>query len=159
MILNTDYNVIDFSVQLEVVNGTGLVHSCDLKDDTFCPINNSNYKPKWKLCNGALNMTFSPKISYQKEQRDRDRENDREKNQIDALIAWLSILHGSLPATFPFILPYNDDYDYDYDYDEWGYHTSVSMTLVIQQLDCNPSITMLQCAMSDILHWVCGWIT
>ena len=48
-----------------------------------------------------------------------------------------------------------NDYFYrgsDYFYD-WGkYDTSV--TLVIERLDCNPSVPLTQCALSGLLSWV-----
>ena len=166
--LNTDYTMIGFSIQLEVINGTGLVHICDLKDGTFCPTNITDYRPKWKLCDhpnghGALSMMFSSQNILEEERqmermmrREREKENSRE-NKIDVMIAWLSMLHGSLPATFPSILP-RDKYNYlippGIVLDNTNSTSMVSMTLVIQQLDCNPSITMLQCVMSDILRWV-----
>ena len=58
---------------------------------------------------------------------------EAERINTDAAISWLSLLHGNaLSSVFPFIVdidPYDDD-------DDFG----VSMTLVMDTLDCNPPI-------------------
>ena len=161
---------IYFSVQLEVVNGTDISSSCGSDPHyyiplssfhTFCPSNSSDYK--WKLCNipekyvsHSLEMTYrSPYLSKIESER-----------ETDVVIAWLSFLHGNILSTLifvPYILPeswiyytyfYNDlDYASNFLYDAVMY-TSVSMTLVIERLDCNPSLPLTQCALSELLSWV-----
>ena len=48
----------------------------------------------------------------------------------------------------------------DYFYDGRNYldkdviHTFVPLTLVTKRLDCNPSLPLTQCALSEILSWV-----
>ena len=158
---------IDFSVQLEVVNGTDLSSSCDTDTDpyyyippssfdTFCPSNSSDYK--WKLCNipekygnDSLEMTYrSPYFS-----------KIESEEEIDVVIAWLSFLHGNILSiiTFaPFLLPDSWIIYYSYFYfDASNYaviSTSVPMTLVMERLDCNPSLHLTQCALSELLSWV-----
>ena len=147
---------IGFSVQLEVVKGTDLSSSCDSDSynytvssfDTFCPSDSSDYK--WKLCNipekygfDSLGMIYrSPHFSKIESER-----------QTDMAIKWLSFLHGNILSTFSFVpdvLPgyYNDGNNYNEIY------TSVSLTLVMERLDCNPSLSLTQCALSGILSWV-----
>ena len=158
---------IGFSVQLELVNGTHLSGSCD-KDpyynyyipssfDTFCPSNSSDYK--WKLCNipekygfDSLDMTYrSPYLSKLESER-----------QTDVAIIWLSFLHGNTLSTFYFLIQSicidydGSDYYYggsDYFYD-WDNYYDTSLTLVMERLDCNPSLPLTQCALSELLSWV-----
>ena len=143
---------IHFSVQLEVVNGIDLSSSCgsDPSTNTFSPSNSSDYK--WKPCNIPYEMIYSsPYLSKI--------ESDREKFGIDLKIVWLSMLHGNVISTFIFVpglLPHlwSPVYDgSDYLYDD-GIETSVPMTLVMDRLDCNPSIAITQCVLSELLSWV-----
>ena len=153
----TDSVGIGFNVQLEIVNGTNLSNTCDNDhyydpSDTFCPSNSSAYH--WKLCylpdkygyNNILQLTFISQTLTK-------REAERKKINTDAAISWLSLLHGNaLSSVFPRIIyyPHIDPYDDD-DY----YPFPVSMTLVMDTLDCNPPIPMTQCVLSELLSWVC----
>ena len=157
----TDSVGIGFNVQLEIVNGTNLSNTCvDYSydpSDTFCPSNSSDYH--WKLCylpyeygySNILQLTFISQTLSK-------REAERKKINTDAAISWLSLLHGNaLSSLFPLIFypdiePYDDDYDDD---DDDDYPLYVSMTLVMDTLDCNPPIPMTQCALSELLSWVC----
>ena len=147
----TDSVEIDFSVQLESVNGTNLSNTCDnnLYDpfDTFCPSNSSGY---WKLCylpdkygyNNILQLRFISQTLSK-------REAEIKRIKTDGAISWLSLLHGN---AFPLIIRGDPDDDDD---DDDVYHFWVSMTLVMDTLDCNPPIPMTQCALSELLSWVC----
>ena len=156
---------IYFSVQLEVVNGTDLSSSCDNDPflvnntlssfDTFCPSNSSDYK--WKLCNNhekygydSLVMTY---ISQSPSKISKG-ESEMEKQQIDVAISWMSLLHGNILSTFLLFVPYLfldfDGSDYFYD---WGRYDT-SLTLVMERLDCNPSLPLTLCALSELLSWV-----
>ena len=168
--MGTENGEIHFSVQLEVVNGTNLPISCDnphnyTSFDTFCLSNSSDYK--WKLCNipekygfDSIEMTYTSQSPSKIKSKNNIRESEIEKQQIDAATAWLSLLHGNVLPTFffvPDIYFYFDGSDYfyggsDYFYDWDKYDTS--MTLVMERLDCNPSIAMTQCALSELLSWV-----
>ena len=152
---------IDFSVQLEVVNGTNLSSSCgsDPHDnDTFCPSNSSDYK--WKLCNipeeycDTLKMTYRSQSPSKIQSEISERESEREEHLIDGAIAWLSLLHGNVLSTFYFFVSdfyfYFDENDYSFE----GYNYDTSMTLVMEKLDCNPSLPVTQCALSELLSWV-----
>ena len=148
-----------FHVQLEVVNGTDLSSSCGSDSynytvssfDTFCP---SDYK--WTLCNIPEKYGFySLEMNYRSPYL-----NKIESERLtDVAIAWLSFLHGNTFSTFeivPDVLPdpwdyYNDGSDYLYDDD---IYTSVPMTLVMERLDCNPSLPLTQCVLSELLSWV-----
>ena len=150
---------IHFSVQLEVVNGTDLSSSCDSdpSTNTFCPSNSSDYK--WKLCNVHNEYGFnSTEMIYRSPYLSKI-ESDREKYGIDLKIVWLSMLHGNVISTFTFVpglLPHPRSLVYDgsdYLYDD-GIETSVLMTLVMERLDCNPSIAITQCVLSELLSWV-----
>jgi hypothetical protein len=163
----TDSVEISFNVQLEIVNGTNLSNTCDndyysfdyeyfypLRSfDTFCPSDSSNYH--WKLCflpdkygcNNIL-LTFSSQTHSK-------REAERKRINTDVAISWLSLLHGNtLSSIFFNVIPNRGIYPYDDDDDD-DYHIWVSMTLVMDTLDCNPPIPMTQCALSELLSWVC----
>ena len=156
----TDSVGIGFNVQLEIVNGTNLSNTCvDYSydpSDTFCPSNSSDYH--WKLCylpyeygySNILQLTFISQTLSK-------REAERKKINTDAAISWLSLLHGNaLSSLFPLIFyPDIEPYDDDDDDDDDDYPLSVSMTLVMDTLDCNPPIPMTQCALSELLSWVC----
>ena len=164
-LLRQSYMVADkveiyFNVQLEIVNGTNLSNTCvDYSydpSDTFCPSNSSDYH--WKLCylpyeygySNILQLTFISQTLSK-------REAERKKINTDAAISWLSLLHGNaLSSLFPLIFyPDIEPYDDDDDDDDDDYPLSVSMTLVMDTLDCNPPIPMTQCALSELLSWVC----
>ena len=157
---------IHFSVQLEVVNGTDLSSSCDsgpyyynnTPPVTFCPSNSSDYK--WKLCNFPEKYGFDSLEMTYKAQSLSKIESELRKYQIDVAITWLSLLHGNVLSTFYFFVPgiYFDGnyyfYDWiDYFYD-WDNYYDTSLTLVMERLDCNPSLPMTQCALSELLSWV-----
>ena len=156
---------IHFSVQLEVTDGTNLSSSCDINPyyltnytfysfDTFCPSNSSDYK--WKLCNIPEEYGFdSLEITYRSPYFSKI-ESEKEKYWIDVAIAWLSMLHGNILSMFyfvPDVVP--EPLDYYYDGSDYLYvDTSVSLTLVMDRLDCNPSLPLTQCALSQLLSWV-----
>ena len=173
MFMRTENVEIGFSVQLELVNGTDLSSSCDINPDfindtfytlssfdTFCPSNSSDYK--WKLYNIPEKYGFDSLEMIYRSPHFSEVESEREKCWIDVAIAWLSLLHGNILSMFyfvPDVVPDPDFCDYydgsDYLYDD----TSVSMTLVMERLDCNPSLPMTQCALSEILSWVSKLLT
>ena len=67
------------------------------------------------------------------------REAETKRINTDAAILWLSLLHGNTPCSiFSDVIPYPDFDPYDDDDDYFW----VSMTLVMDTLDCNPPITM-----------------
>ena len=151
----TDSIAIFFNVQLEVVNGTNLSSSCEnqydyyssfLSFDTFCPSNSPDH---WELCNVPDEYTNGLQLMF------RSVESEAVVEKIDFVIIWLSLLHGNLLSSVTlFVLPNLWSYYYD-PYDSESYHTSVSMSLVMDTLDCNPSIPMTKCALSELLSWVC----
>ena len=162
---------LDFSVQLEVVNGTDLSSRCGshLSTNTFCSSNSSDYK--WKLCNtpeeyygfDSLKMTYTTQSPIKIQSEISKRESEREKHQIDVAISWLSLLHGNVLSTFyfvPDIYYYFDGSDYFYDQSDydWGNNYDTSLTLVIERLDCNPPLYLTQCALSELLSWVSGLV-
>ena len=145
---------IHFSVQLEVVNGTDLSSSCDINpyyynnipSVTFCPSNFSEYK--WKLCNDSLEMTYTTQSLSKIE-------SEIEKHQIDAMIGWLSLLHGNILSIFLLISPDYWLHFLDSSYHFYDCHNySTSLTLKMERLDCNPSISITQCCLSKLLSWV-----
>ena len=147
----TDRISIYFNVQLEVVNGTNLSSSCENQDeylsfDTFCPSNSTDH---WELCNlpdeyNGLQLMFRS-VTLDKIK------SEAVVDKIDIVIIWLSLLHGNLLSSVTlFLWPYYFD-----PYDSENYYISVSMSLVMDTLDCNPSIPMTQCALSELLSWVC----
>ena len=174
--LGTENVQIFFSVQLEAVNGTDLSSSCDgdpyynstppSSFDTFCPSNSSDYK--WKLCNipekygfDSMEMIYTTQSRSKIQSEISKRESEIEKYQIDVAIAWLSLLHGNVLSPLIYFVPgvyfdfdgsdyYEGGNDYFYD---WGnYYTS--LTLVMERLDCNPSLPLTQCALSELFSWV-----
>ena len=156
MFMGTENIEIYFSVQLEVVNGTDLSSSCDSdpyydyyipfsSSDTFCPSNSSDYK--LKLCNIPEKHGFDS-LKYRSPYFSKI-ESERE---IDVAIKWLTLLHGSVLSTFYFSMSdvYDDGSDYFFD----GGKYDTLLILVMKRLDCNPSIAMTQCALSELLSWV-----
>ena len=104
--------------------------------NTFCPSNSSDQR--WKLCylpddyghNNTLQMTyrFPPPHNIETE--------SAEKNSlIFTAIAWPSLLHGNFPYFGVFS---TTGQGYPYGYYEWYPSTSVSMTMVMESLECNP---------------------
>ena len=65
---------------------------------------------------------------------------ESERGEKNGLIftanAWLSQLHGNVPL---FGLVFTTGQDYPHGYYEWYPSTSVSMTMVMESLPCNPS--------------------
>ena len=158
----TDSISIYFIVQLEVVNGTNLSSSCEnqndyyssfLSSDTFCPSNSPDH---WELCNLPDEYTNGLRLLFRSVTLDKI-ESEAVVDKIDVVITWLSLLHGNLLSSVTlFVLPNLWPYYYYHDpYDSEIHHTSVSMSLVMDTLDCNPSIPMTQCALSELLSWVC----
>ena len=147
---------IHFSVQLEVVNGTNLSSICDNDPllvnetlssfDTFYLSNSSDYE--WKLCNDSLEMTYTTQSLSKIE-------SEIEKHQIDAMIGWLSLLHGNILSIFLLISPDYWIHFLDSSYHFYDCHNfSTSLTLKTEGLDCNPSIVITQCSLSKLLSWV-----
>ena len=132
---------IYFRLKLELMNGTDIKckdYSDKYTTATFCPNTSSPGSP-WILCHNTLDMTFSSQTlsSLQAEEK---------RQSIDYSIQWLSFLHGSLPTMFMmFDVP---------DYDHASYTSDVSLTLRIDKLDCNPSLNLTKCVVSELLSWV-----
>ena len=153
----TDSISIYFKVQLEVVKGTNLSSSCENMDeylyfDTFCPSNSTDH---WELCNLPDEYTNGLLLMFSSITLD-EIESEAVVDKIDVVITWLSLLHGNLLSSVTLfnLWPYYYSYYYD-PYDSEIDYTSVSMSLVMDTLDCNPSIPMTQCALSELLSWVC----
>ena len=155
--MSTESVEIDFSIQLQLdVNGSNL-SSCESQQyngflfdfDTFCPSNSTHNV--WELCNipdqygNTLDMTYSSQ-TLSKLQWELQRHN------VDNIIVYISVLHGSLlVAIFPFFW-----FGYDSEYETGDYNGgSVSMNLTLERLDCNPPITLTKCVVSELLSWVC----
>ena len=156
--MNTKVIQIFFNVQLEVLYGTDLMDSCSFDRcngynyftdhsyhsfDTFCPSNSSDYS--WKLCylpheygyNSTLQMTFTSYAANKMESRSDEKKDTR----VCIAITWLSQLHGIFPFFGLFnSCPFNA-FD-PYEYEGLIQHTSVSMTLVMDTLECNPLFAM-----------------
>ena len=153
--MSTESVKIGFNVQLQLdVNGSSLP-SCESQQhydivvfDTFCPSNLTHNV--WELCNMAdqygntLDMTYSSQ-TLSKMQWELQRHN------VDNIIVYISVLHGSLLVAIFFPYGYGSEYGTG-DYDDRG---SVSMNLRLERLDCNPPITLTKCVVSELLSWVC----
>ena len=166
--MSTESVKIYFDVQLQLdVNGSNLP-SCESQQhydcitvdsytfcptfdfDTFCISNSTNNV--WELCNipdqygntlDSLDMIYSSQ-TLSKMQWESQRHN------VDNIIVYISVLHGSLLAAIFFWFGYGSEYgtgDYS--------HGFVSMNLRLERLDCNPPITLTKCVVSELLSWVC----
>ena len=150
-------DLLILNVQLKVVNGTCLSNNCDsdYSSNTFCPSNSTEYS--WRLCslpddygfNNTLQMTFSSYAVNIDERRDA---------LVCNAITWLSQLRGNFP-NFGLIVFFNpcplSFFYYPNPYDEEYFYPSVSMTMVMDTLECNPPFCMTKSVSSEILRWVC----
>ncbi|CAI8049038.1 hypothetical protein GBAR_LOCUS27002 [Geodia barretti] len=116
---------IYFNVQLEIVNGTNLSNTC--VDYYYLDYGFDTFCP-------SNSSDYHWKLCY-----------------LPYEYGYSNILQLTFsPQTFN-IEPYDDDYDDD---DDDDYPLYVSMTLVMDTLDCNPPIPMTQCALSELLSWI-----
>ena len=77
------------------------------------------------------------------------RQWESQRHNVDNIIGYISVLHGSLLAAIFW-------FGYDSVYGTGDYSGgSVSMNLTLERLDCNPPITLTKCAVSELLSWVC----
>ena len=146
--MSTEKAIIDFSIQLQVVNATDLP-SCGYQEKgIFCPSNSSDYM--WKLCNNSLHMTYiaqNPSISQSKCSED----------IINEYVIWLTFLHGSI-STYIVETPYsamsnNNNPTNCFD-TGWYEEDYISLTMNISTLKCNPSLYLTECALSELISWV-----
>ena len=136
---------IYFSLKLELMNGTDIKckdYSDKYTTATFCPNTSSPGSP-WILCHNTLDMRFSSQTLSSLQAKEK-------KQSIDDSILWLSILHGSLPTMFMMFDAFLSDYEI---YSGW-YRSNVSLTLRLDKLDCNPSLNLTKCVLSELLSWV-----
>ena len=140
--ISTEDVWINFSVHLEVENGTDLSSRCDNSScsDTFCTKNSS--KNEWELCadNGygnSLTMSFiSPTF-------------DVSKLKMYGLVVWLSSLHGNFVTFLTQLMP--NQYNFKIFASDEG---DITLRLKIDTLKCNPSLPLTECALSELLSWV-----
>ena len=142
--ISSDNVPVNFSIGLEVVNGTNT--TCEGQENphsfTFCPFTNN----MWRLCpgpyspNNTLDMTFS----LQTVRNLFLKENERYE---DNMIAWLSFVHGNVVPIFEYMLGYIPVREY-----EEGKISN--FTLKIDKLDCNPLLTLTKCVLSELFSWV-----
>ena len=128
----------DLSVKIilnvTVTNGTeGCKHCCSRFssncNQAFCPASDMS-ESSWILCDEQIYLNyFTPTVKVEQQ-----------------FIPWMSCLHGGL--TFTFIL-----LDSFYDYYLWSIY-DVDITLTIDQLDCNPSLQLMKCVLSELFSWV-----
>ena len=130
---------VSLSVGLEVANGTNVTCANDNSGaaSTFCLFPDRT----WRLCPGdsfdlddTLDMTFS--LSNLQFEEDGD--------EI-YLILWLSYLHGGIISIFQMFGYVLED----------GQRGDISeFTIKIDKLDCNPSLTLTKCVLSQLFSWV-----
>ena len=138
---------IYFRLKLELMNGTNIKCKEYSKIYTsFCPNSSSPGSP-WILCNTpyrydhALVMKFTSQTlsSFQAEEK---------KQSVDSSILWLSLIHGNIFGLFgPLLSVDNPDFN--------DHRSDVSLALRIDKLDCNPSINLTKCVLSELISWVC----
>ena len=125
--------IVDLSVGLEVANGTNVTCANDNSGaaSTFCLFPDRT----WRLCPGdsfdlddTLDMTFS-----------------EEDLDGDDFIVWLSYLHGGIVSTFIPFMSGGGQYYYD---------ENSGFRLKIDKIDCNPSLILTKCVLSQLFSWV-----
>lgn len=135
---------IYFNVNLKVVNGTNLFHSCDslgegvdLAADAFCQFNSSAYM--WNLCHSAVSMSFTTQWPYAQD------------IDID-FISWMSYLHGGVLST---LFTIGSIYYYGMnELEVYGEGGGIDITLQMDTPDCNPSLPLMKCVLSELFSWV-----
>ena len=137
-----ELSVVEFDMQLEVVNGTN--DTCDGNQSyvkTFCT-NSTDYS-MWKLCDQHVldNMTFS-------EQSLKDIQSKNDNDRISRHIIWLSLVHGSITSAFSIVNIINDEFS------QFNWPGDIPLTLRINELKCNPSLLLTKCVLSELFSWV-----
>ena len=124
---------IYFRLKLELMNGTDIkCKNYSEKYTTFCR-NASSPGSTWILCGHNLVMKFSSQTQA-----------EEEKQSIDSSVLWLSLIHGNIIGLFGlFLVNLND------------HRSDVLVTLNMDKLDCNPSLNLTKCALSELISWVC----
>ena len=126
---------IYFRLKLELMNGTNIkCQKYSEKYTTFCPKSSSPGSP-WILCDHNLVMKFG----YQTQAEEK-------KQSIDSSVSWLSLIHGNTIGLFGLFLIVDNLNDY---------RSDVLVTLRIDKVDCNPSIKLTKCVLSELISWVC----
>ena len=151
--MSTESVKINFTVQLHLdVNGSNLSSCESQQNNTFCPPSNSIHNV-WELCNVKYGFTLKTLRMTYSSQTLSKLQWESERQKVDGIIMYISVLHGSLLAAFfPFLW-----FGYDSEYGTGGYDDRgfVSMNLTLERLDCNPPITLTKCVVSELLSWVC----
>ena len=139
----TEIVKIDFSVNLEVVNGTNFYDPCDDWPDrtdrtTFCP----SYSPSaymWKTCI-PFDLHFTTR--------------DTSELQLeDKFVAWMFNLHGSVLSTILYLVDDVWFWRFWLDNIYIDYH-DIDLTLRMDRLNCNPSSLMMKCVFTELFSWV-----
>ena len=121
--------VVFIFLNVAVTNGTEGSYYCGdfNRNPAFCPTSNM-IQSSWMLCVGQVYLNYrTPAIKVEQQ-----------------FIAWMSDLHGSLISVLrPFYYFGYSDTSYDMD-----------ITLRIDRLDCNPSLQMMKCVLSELFSWV-----
>ena len=129
--------VISFTLGVKVLNGT----------NDSCPDGDMSYPA---LCCGSNNKctlcSDLPSLFYTAETASQLKLVNGELH-VNFLLAWMSFLHGSASSVFLF------DYYYD-GVDIRLLLFNMDPTFEIDRLECNPSVEMMICALSELLSWV-----
>ena len=133
-----------FAVKIEVDHGENVSCPEDFSPNkTFCNSDSPDYN--WELCplvngnDGSIQFVFLKRSTNIK---------------IPFLLTWLCILHGNMLQLVIELENYIYDHiwtGYSYYYDDNG---PISLTLKIEELNCNPSFPFVKCILSELLSWV-----
>ena len=122
--------IIIFTLGVKVLNGT----------NDSCPDGDMSYPA---LCCGSNNKctlcSDLPSLASQLKLVD-------DEVHVKFLLAWMSFLHGSASSVFLFNF-----------YDRVDIRVllfNMDLTFEIDRLECNPSVEMMICALSELLSWV-----
>ena len=128
--------VIIFTLGVKVLNGTN--DSCPDRDMSYpalcCGSNN-----KCTLCSDLPSLSYGTGTASQLKLGD-------DEVLVKFLLVWMSFLHGSASSVFLFNF-----------YDEGDNRFllfNMDLTFEVDRLECNPSVEMMTCALSELLSWV-----
>ena len=128
---------VRITLNVTVTNGTeGCNHCCRFSSNcnqAFCPVSDMS-ESSWILCDEQIYLIyFTPTVEVEQQ-----------------FIPWMSCLHGGLTFTFIVLDYYLWGF---YDYHLRGFY-DMDITLTIDRLDCNPSLQMMKCVLSELISWV-----
>ena len=129
-----EYDEVSFFLAVELKDISD-PHDYGHENAAFCRSSGHQW---WTLCVKPVLIEFSSETQLKKE-----------KENVDNIIIWLSLLHGSLNLLVPSF--YSKALDMGFGF---GYTGNESYTLSIDHLNFNPSISETKCILLELFSWV-----